>query len=86
MASAILARRSALGVAAAEVDEASEGPRDVFTDVEAAQPPRLTNEDRVEDPWELNPHFTEVSARLCKAPSGSRSSRPGCASRKPSRS
>ncbi|CAK0903474.1 unnamed protein product, partial [Prorocentrum cordatum] len=68
MPSAILARRSALGVGAAEVDEASEGPRDVFADVEAAKAPRLTNEDHVEDPWELNPHFTEVPREALQGP------------------
>ncbi|CAK0819030.1 unnamed protein product [Prorocentrum cordatum] len=68
MPSAITARRSALGVGAAGVGEASEGPRDVFTDAEAVKAPRLTDEDHVEDPWELNPQFTEVPREALQGP------------------
>ncbi|CAK0801113.1 unnamed protein product, partial [Prorocentrum cordatum] len=59
MPSAISARRSALGVRSG-CYEASEGPFDVFSDIETVKAPGSTSMDLVKDPWELNPQFTEV--------------------------
>ncbi|CAK0788060.1 unnamed protein product [Prorocentrum cordatum] len=47
---------------------ASEGPFDVFSDVETVKAPRSTSMDLVKDPWELNPQFTEVPVQALQGP------------------
>ncbi|CAK0821388.1 unnamed protein product, partial [Prorocentrum cordatum] len=67
MPSAISARRSALGARSGGY-EASEGPFDVFSDIETVKAPRSTSMDLVKDPWELNPQFTEVPVQALQGP------------------
>ncbi|CAK0877082.1 unnamed protein product, partial [Prorocentrum cordatum] len=67
MPSAISARRSALGVRSGGY-EASEGPFDVFSDIETAKAPKSTSMDLIKDPWELNPQFTEVPVQALQGP------------------
>ncbi|CAK0898069.1 unnamed protein product, partial [Prorocentrum cordatum] len=67
MPSAISARRSALGVRSGGY-EASEGPFDVFSDIETVKAPKSTSMDLIKDPWELNPQFTEVPVQALQGP------------------
>ena len=67
MPSAISARRSALG-GRSGLDGASEGPFDVFNDIETVRAPGLVSEDLVKDPWELNPQFAEVPREALQGP------------------
>ena len=47
---------------------ASEGPLDVFSDINTVKAPKLSNEDIIKDPWELNPQFSEVPREALQGP------------------
>ncbi|CAK0814978.1 unnamed protein product [Prorocentrum cordatum] len=48
--------------------EASEGPFDVFSDIETVKAPKSTSVDLAKGPWELNPQFTEVPVQALQGP------------------